>query len=351
MALSGRFEKASDEWNQLTASSTGSKSGRGSQAPRSARLVGVWSSVYYVAVSVSLTVFNKVIFAQYNMQQPLVLFVAQSLATMLCLSVLFMTQPQRRRVESTYTSNDTRAIRSTQSVLQLVRRLMPLSLASLLMVWCGLEAMRFTTLLMYNTLRKTSLFFVLSCEYLFLYKVPSLPTVLSISVIVLGAGYAGFRDLYFDLAGYVLAFTSNLATSLYLVLIKRIRDQLGLDNLTLLFWNTALTSPVIVLLATLRGDFPRFASYAFHQPGSFWIIFAVDSFLGLVINHSIYCNTTANSPLTQAVSAQFKDVVLFFVSYFAFDRAMTSNGTIVGVIITFLGALWYASIKFHAAPR
>ncbi|KAA8497050.1 Nucleotide-sugar uncharacterized transporter 3 [Porphyridium purpureum] len=294
--------------------------------------MSVWAAVYYVSVSSCLTVVNKALFARFALGSPLVLVVAQNAAILCVAAALHLSSayPLALPARDTW------------------RHMLPLAVAFVAMVWTGLAAISLTSLMMFNTLRKTSVLVVMLLELVMLpaAPLPSPGVILSVCVIVGGTLLAAAGDLKYDRAGYLLALGANLSTALYLIFIKRAKDATGLDSFPLLVANTLITFPVVLGLSLVLVDWR--AQLMTPMAPEFATAFALSCVLAVAINHSIYLNTTANSPLTQSVSAQIKDALLFLVSYFIFDKGSTSTRGTVGVLISFLGGVMYGVVKLRA---
>jgi len=92
-------------------------------------------------------------------------------------------------------------------------------------------------IVMFGVLRRTGILVVLVLEFLLLGKRASPKVVAATIVMVAGVVTAGFADLSYDPYGYVLAFITNIATAVYVVLIKYIRTKVGLDAFGMLLYN------------------------------------------------------------------------------------------------------------------
>ena len=291
------------------------------------------AALYYVCVSVGLTVLNKAIFSTYSFAYPLLLVEGQLLVSVL----LF------------YGLGRWRLLTVPRWSWSTARQVLPLTASYLLMLVSGMAGLQGTSLVMYNTLRRTSVGFVMALEYALLGDVPSPAIAACVLFMTLGAAVAGIGDASFALYGYAMILLANLTTSLYIVLVKRVRQRTDLDNFGILFYNCILSLPPVVLLATVRGQHSAlWRTDAHYWRGEFVWVFAAACAMGFVINHAIYYNTNTNSPLTQTVSSQAKDVVLLAASApFDGTRAITDNA--LGLSVSFAGSFAYSVIKYREA--
>eukprot|EP00871_Galdieria_phlegrea_P002003 jgi/Galph1/2803/GphlegSOOS_G1454.1 len=227
----------------------------------------------------------------------------------------------------------------------------PLSLSYFLMLVTSMVGLRDTDLVMYNTLRRTTVFFVLVLETIVLKAKPSGGVILSVLVMLSGTLVASIFDSSFTLYGYVMVFFANLTTAVYLVLIRYTRERTQLDNFGILYYCSVSCLPLFLCIALLDGSFKRTLIRAPTYALSFWIFFLLACSFGFIINHSIYYNTTTNSALTQNISAQVKDLALLISSYYFFHQSQSSLWNYIGVATSFLGGLLYVAAKLVEMRR
>lgn len=306
---------------------TASKGANDTKSKSTTMIRSILASLYYIATSVSLTLFNKLLFARFpKFDAPFLLF-CQSLTTVAILLVLNLFGKFSFPKLSIWTRSS-------------VQIYLPLYISNLLMLLTSLLALKFTTLLMYNTLRRTSMIFVVAMHSVMNNSKPDVYTISATTLVTLGALVAGTTDLAFDPIGYTLAFTANISTAVYLVLIKRVRDKLSLSNLQLLFVNAIANIPFLAIIMILfppnDGRLHQFSDTTFS------ILFFCSCAFAMVINHSIFVNTTTNDAIAQSIASQLKDVVLLAASYLFIDDPSTrAKGNVPGVMIGFLGSLVY----------
>lgn len=298
-------------------------------------LRSIGAMVYYIAVASGLTIVNKSIFSTYKFQHPLVLVEAQLLCTLLLFELLSWCRVLERPLWS----------------LGSLPKLLPLVVSYLLMLMSGMFGLQNTSLVMYNTLRRTTVAFVLILEYLVLRVVPSLPTLCCVAAMTLGAVWAGSKDSAFDIYGYGMIFLANLTSALYIVFVRKVKQTTNWNNTDILYLNSMMTAPLVLGLLLWQGTLGELYRKGLHAYSwGFYVVFAVACQMGFIINHSIYYNTNTNSPLTQTVSAQVKDVILLAASA-PFDGTRAIMENIAGIMVSLLGSLAYSVIKYreHAA--
>jgi hypothetical protein len=292
---------------------------------------------YYIAVSCVLTTNIKLLFNAYPSVHPPRLLLAQALTSLLIFLPLIRVRvvalplppPRGRRLVAT-------------------RLYLPLLAAYALNLTTSVLALHHTSLLMYNTLRRTSILFVVGLHALSARAAPSLYTVASTSLTLAGAFYASMHDLTYDPVGYALALAANVATAVYLVRLRPVRDALGLTNLQLQLLNTAAVVPLLAVLLVLSPA-PAPVAHMFLGPDlKFQTLFLSSCVLAMALTHSTYVNTTVNDAVAQTVSAQVKDFVLLAVSYLLVDDpAGRAKGNLVGVGVAFFGSIVYGYGKLR----
>ncbi|CAN8077024.1 unnamed protein product [Agarophyton chilense] len=290
-------------------------------------IVSLLAAFYYISTSVSLTLFNKLLFSRFPGSDPPFLLLSQSITAVFILTVLSFTDRIQLPQFSKWTSAS-------------IKIYAPLYLANLTMLLTSLIALKFTSLVMYNTLRRTSMIFVVAI-YAFLNSTqPSIYTLTATALVTAGALWAGTTDLAFDPIGYGLAFAANLSTAIYLNILRPIRDKLQLTNLQLIFVNALANIPVLFTILMLA---PRTHSLLSHFADiTFSVLFFCSCAIAVVINHAIFVNTTTNDAIAQSIASQLKDVVLL-VSSIAFvdDPSQRAHGNLQGVMVGFVGSLVY----------
>lgn len=285
------------------------------------------AALYYIATSVSLTLFNKLLFARFPASDPPFLLLSQSLTTVAILSAM--------RLVGKFSPP---SLRSWTAVS--IRTYAPLYVSNLAMLLTSLIALKFTSLLMYNTLRRTSMIFVVAIHCGMHRVRPTSYTVAATAFVTIGALLASSSDLAYDPLGYALAFTANISTAIYLVLLRPVRDKLQLSNLQLLYVNALANIPVLAIIILAMP--PKDGVLALFSNLTFSILFLCSCSFAVVINHAIFVNTTTNDAIAQSISSQLKDVVLLITSIaFVDDPKQRAAGNLQGVFVGFLGSLVY----------
>lgn len=290
----------------------------------------ILAALYYIASSCVLTVINKLLFKAWPSLHVPTLVLSQSLSSL----VVFMGLGAFRMFH--FPRIKLHPARAAGVVLPLLATYAGMLSMSLL-------ALQNTTLLMCNTLRRTSIIFVVILHSLFNGTIPSFYTFAAVVLTVCGAFYAGKADLVFDPVGYSLAIAANFSAALYLTLIRPVRDKLAVSNMQLLFISTLGIMPIhFTVLHRYRGE-SSFLEMASSGDRKTVLLYLASCAMATIISHATYLNTTVNDAIAQTVSAQVKDVVLLIASVLFIDSpSERGDGNIVGAMIGFVGSLIYA---------
>lgn len=299
-------------------------------------LKSILASLYYISVSVCLTIFNKMLFARTQAVHPAILLFCQSLTAILVLNIAatfnHITLPKLNILVSTPS----------------VKAYAPLYFTQLAMLLTSLLALKLTSLLMYNTLRRTSIMFVVALHALQTHTRPTFATITAAVIVTLGAIYASRADLAFDATGYSLALCANLVTSFYLVLVRPVRDKLSVSNIQLVYLNAVANLPTLFLIILILQPSASQLLQSLITSPELSFLFLASCALSTVINHAVFLNTTVNDPVAQSIAAQLKDVVLLFLSVaFIDDPAKRAHGNVQGALTGFVGSVVYAIGKLY----
>jgi len=213
------------------------------------------------------------------------------------------------------------------------------------MVFSGLMPLYYVNVPIYGALRRITTFLVIIGERLFLGRTTPTDEVLSVIFMVLGATIAGLGDIDFSMFGYTLVMLNCLITALYLVYIAKTTAETKLDTFGLMFYNSLLSIPVVVLCVLL------FESDVIYYPDvfdyGFQICFLMSSVLAFLLNYFIFLCFTINSPLTTSITGQLKNIFTTIIGLFLFHDVKLTWTLIGGLFLSTLASIWYAWIKYQ----
>ncbi|CAA6675092.1 unnamed protein product [Spirodela intermedia] len=274
---------------------------------------GAIAALSYMACAVLLVMFNKAALSSYSFPCANVITLFQ----MVCSSSILYAM--RRWGIITFTIGEPWMVpdKSSPSLVPLTTLLqtLPLSLTYLLYMVASMESVRGVNVPMYTTLRRTTVVFTITVEYLLTgQKYP--PSVFSsVFLIVFGAFLAGARDMSYDSYGYAIVLVSNISTAIYLATIARLGKSSGLNSFGLMWCNG---NKGVMLLSCIMAFF---------------------------LNYCIFLNTTLNSALTQTMCGNLKDLLTVGLGWMIFGGLPFDMLNVVGQCLGFLGSGLYAYSK------
>ncbi|KAK9826068.1 hypothetical protein WJX74_009891 [Apatococcus lobatus] len=284
----------------------------------------------YGAVSVSITLFNKAVFTVYKFPYPCTVTALQ-----ISVSLVYMVILQRLKLFDYGKLSFSKA-----------KQAAPLAILWWLYVVSGLFALSYLNVPMFSVLRRGTTLLVVGGEWLIFARGPSLSALLSILVMIAGAIIAGITDLTFSLPGYIWVAICAVSTAAYLLLIKYLKDESGLSQNALLFYNNLLALPIMLAYLLLATDelqhvrtSPQLYSPSFQ---AFLLLSASQAFL---LNLCIFWCTTVNSPVATTVTGQMKDVLTTGLGLFLFGDVRFSAKNIIGVAAGLIGGMLYSAVS------
>ncbi|KAL9255591.1 UDP-galactose/UDP-glucose transporter 7-like protein [Drosera capensis] len=184
-------------------------------------------------------------------------------------------------------------------------------------------------------------------------KRPSLQVSLSVLLIATGVLIAALGDFSFDLFGYGMALTSVFFQTMYLVLVEKSGAEDGLSSVEIMFYNSFLSIPFLVLLILVTGEFPNSLSLLLAKSTSFsfLMIFLVSVVMGIVLNFTMFLCTVVNSALTTTIVGVLKGVGSMTLGFFVLGGVQVHALNVTGLAINTAGGVWYSYAKYQEKKR
>lgn len=300
--------------------------------PTIARSLAICS--LYGTTSVSITFFNKAIFSLYEFRYPCIVTLLQIFVCLFCLTVAQLAG----------------LIQLPKVNAKTVRQVFPLSFVWWTYVVSGIGALRYLTIPMFSTLRKSTAMIVLILEGVLLHKKAKPSVWIAIFIMVAGGLLAGATDLSFSTMGYVLVTICCFATALYLVLIVRITDSSKLGTFALLYYNNLLALPLMVVyLVCFTRELEDVRNYRYLYDWKFISFLLFSAAQATLLNIAIFLCTKLNSPLATTVTGQMKDFVTVGFGLFLFGDVKLSAPNLLGLGISLCGSVMFSFVKLLSA--
>ncbi|KAL3681801.1 hypothetical protein R1sor_024757 [Riccia sorocarpa] len=300
---------------------------------------GAMVALSYMGCSVMLVMFNKAALSTYSFPCANVITVLQMICST---AVLFMLR-KLNVIKFTGEGNGMVDLASGGFVpVRTLKRTAPLSIAYLFYMVVGMASIRGVNVPMYTTLRRTTVLFTMVMEYFLVGQKHSSPVVSSVGLIVLGAFIAGARDLSFDAQGYMIVLLSNLTTAIYLSTISRLGKTTGLNSFGLMWCNGVICGPILFIWIVISGELLRALQFpAVFFPG-FQLVIVLSCMMAFCLNYTIFLNTSLNSPLTQTMCGNLKDLGTVLIGWLWFGGLPFDWLNVIGQFLGFVGSGVYA---------
>ena len=111
--------------------------------------------------------------------------------------------------------------------------------------------------------------------------------------------------------------------------------------------NGLLCGPGLFICAILSGELDAVTKYEHLFKVDFLLVVGLSFISAFILNYSLFMNTIINSPLTQVVCGNTKDVFTILVG-FIIDSSPKSIWNVLGVCVSASGSFLYAYLTFRA---
>jgi len=157
--------------------------------------------------------------------------------------------------------------------------------------------------------------------------------------------FSGFGDLGFNLLGYTCGALSNIAQSIYLLLVQQATDG-KLTIVESLQLNSINTLPILALFCVLKGEIFEIPKYEDIDNVSFWVVFFAVISVGCLLNYSLFLCTSLTSALTTSVVGGMKALAQTILGLFTFGGVSHNVPTFLGISMSVAGGLSYIFAKY-----
>eukprot|EP01114_Cavostelium_apophysatum_P008373 TRINITY_DN20809_c0_g1_i1.p1 TRINITY_DN20809_c0_g1~~TRINITY_DN20809_c0_g1_i1.p1 ORF type:complete len:119 (-),score=18.51 TRINITY_DN20809_c0_g1_i1:121-477(-) len=115
-----------------------------------------------------------------------------------------------------------------------------------------------------------------------------------------------------------------------------------------MFCNSLISIVILVPIVIISDGLMEAATFEYLWVPGFLVSLLGSCLMAFVLNYAIFWNTLVNSPLTQNVSGQAKDIFTVVISYFLFHTTLEGLGclNLFGICIGFAGGCLYVFAKW-----
>lgn len=282
---------------------------------------------YFMLASTVVQLSNKSLFTAYGFQAPLLVGLLQML---IIAPVCYIVARPPMNVAT-------------------ARACAPLAAVNVLNLVSGLMGTGGLSVPMFIALRRFTLLCTVVLEFVMFRRIQDRGTYAAVAIMIAGAVLAALSDLSFNLTGYLAVFSNDMMTALYLILVKD--SPAALTTTGVLFYNAALSLPLLAVATALSGEPSLIRDYPLKGDPGFRMMVAASAALGLTINHSMFLCTRVNEPLVTSVAGSLKNIVMTIVGALLFRDFKYSHMNAAGLIISMVGAVYYATNSAIKAQR
>ena len=200
---------------------------------------------------------------------------------------------------------------------------------------------------MQTALRRFSILLTMLLEILILKKRQETKIVTCVLVMVFGSVVAASNDLAFNLLGYSFVMLNNACTASQGVYVKKKLQNNDLGKLGLLFYNSLICYPILLMIVSQNGDMVKVREFQGWGNMVFTLEFLMSCVMGLVLNFSIFLCTQYNSALVTTVIGCLKNILITYLGIlFPTEDYIFSWINFIGLTISIIGSIFFAYFSF-----
>ena len=156
----------------------------------------------------------------------------------------------------------------------------------------------------------------------------------------------GIEDMKFDFFGIFVVFLNNIATVIYIKFTENFREKTGFTNLKLLYYNSYLINPILILLIFITGEHKQIYTY-FHNNNinnlGLYFYISLSCILCVILNSTFFLSNEKNSSIITQLLSNSKDIFVSGLSFIMLKNNNFSLYKLIGLIISTTGAIFISS--------
>lgn len=296
------------------------------------QLQKIGSALFYAVCSICIVFVNKSVLTIYHFPSAQILGMGQMIAALLILGTL----KAIGKVDFPDFSKD------------IPKRVFPLPILYLCNMVFGLMSTQSLSLPMFTVLRRFSILMTMILEKYILGNEATRSVTMSVLIMIFGALVAASNDLAFDLHAYFFILCNDAFTASYGVYTKKSLNHKDLGKYGLLFYNSLLSLPLILVVSYFTGDIQKAIEYEGWGNPMFFVQFSLSCFMGFILMYAIVLCTFYNSSLTTTVTGCMKNLIVTYVGMFLGGDYIFSMVNFMGINISVAGSLIYSYYAFRS---
>jgi solute carrier family 35 protein len=291
----------------------------------------IGSALFYGASSFLIMNVNKAVLTTHHFPSANVLALSQISSTVIILFVLKLF----------------RVISYPDAKVDVLKKIFPLPMFYLGNLCFGLLGTQGLSLPMQTALRRFSILLTMVLEMVILKKRQESKIIICVLVMVFGSCIAASHDLAFNLIGYAFVMANNLCTASQGVYVKKKLQNNDLGKLGLLFYNSLICYPVLLMIVSQNGDMVKVRQFQGWGNMIFTFEFLTSCVMGLVLNFSIFLCTQYNSALVTTVIGCLKNILITYLGIlFPTEDYIFSWINFGGLTISIIGSIFFSYYTF-----
>jgi len=303
------------------------------EVPRSHK---IGSAVFYGASSFMIMNVNKAVLTTHHFPSANVLALSQISSTVIILFVLKLF----------------RVISYPDAKVDVLKKIFPLPMFYLGNLCFGLLGTQGLSLPMQTALRRFSILLTMVLEMVILKKRQESKIIICVLVMVFGSCVAASHDLAFSLIGYAFVMANNVCTASQGVYVKKKLQNNDLGKLGLLFYNSLICYPVLLMIVSQNGDMVKVRQFQGWGNMIFTFEFLTSCVMGLVLNFSIFLCTQYNSALVTTVIGCLKNILITYLGIlFPTEDYIFSWINFGGLTISIIGSIFFSYYTFSLKSK
>jgi len=283
--------------------------------------------VSYALCSITLSLFNKLVFSGTSFNFPISVLAFQSLCAVVFLkgaAVLKMHEP----------------VPFSTDVL---RSMAPVTVLFSLMLWTSGKALRFVSMPTFTVFKNLAVVGTTAWEFFRFGNKVSYGVLASLSLMVSGSVIAGYGDLTFSREGVLWMLVNVVTTVAYVAALKELVPH-DISSGAKTLHNNLLSLILFSVVAAAGGELEPFWSALQEQTTGFQLALLFTGVIGTAINMSTFWATRVTSGATYAFVGASNKVPVAIIGHFAFHSVLTVAGW-TGVALGLGSGFVYAITK------
>ena len=151
---------------------------------------------------------------------------------------------------------------------------------------------------------------------------------------------------FIDFFGIFVVFLNNIATVIYIKFTENFREKTGFTNLKLLYYNSYLINPILILLIFITGEHKQIYTY-FHNNNinnlGLYFYISLSCILCVILNSTFFLSNEKNSSIITQLLSNSKDIFVSGLSFIMLKNNNFSLYKLIGLIISTTGAIFISS--------